>query len=294
MVRQGGWTVKSLLLFLLVLLSGCDNASAPVTRTVKVWLGDSVEPMQAALGKDLTRDCDETMCWYNFTKPSKSGNVLNLVLGGDRPFGIDRVFSFSAPVYKENHDRFDEINIYPLGLPEDSLLADSRVWFYQLVGRLQAAGWQRFITQNEPRLPGSEAANATRIEQVMTASSLSTPLNDPSSPLNNAQWLALPFLSDWYFYRGNEYLTLSAQRENSKTAPAERGTYLFTLAFRSEEQTYQDYFKYEDHHRWKTLLPALLKKMATQRAQQEARLRAAGIRIDENYRDPVIRALNMQ
>lgn len=284
--------MKSLLLCLIALLSGCDNASAPVNRTVKVWLGDTTDGMQSALGEDLTRDCDDTMCWYNFTKPSQSGNTLNLVLGGDRPFTLDGVFSFTAPVYKENHHRFDEINIYPLGLPEDSLLADSRRWFYQLVERLQAAGWQRFIMQDDPRLPGSEVANAARIEQVMTTSSLTTPFNDPSSPLNNAQWRTLPFLADWYFYRGNEYLTLRVQRQNSDTAPEERATYLYTLVFRSEQQTYQDYFPYEERHRWKTLLPALLKTMAKQRAEQEARLRAAGIRIDENYHDPAIGALS--
>ena len=103
--------MKSLLLCLIALLSGCDNASAPVTRTVKVWLGDATDGMQSALGDDLTRDCDDTMCWYNFTKPSQSGNTLNLILGGDRPFTIDGVFSFTAPVYKENHNRFDEINL---------------------------------------------------------------------------------------------------------------------------------------------------------------------------------------
>lgn len=85
--------MKSLLLCLIALLSGCDNASAPVTRTVKVWLGDTTDAMQSALGEDLTRDCDDTMCWYNFTKPSQSGNTLNLVLGGDRPFTLDGVFS---------------------------------------------------------------------------------------------------------------------------------------------------------------------------------------------------------
>lgn len=282
------------LLFLVIVLCGCDGAFAPpppITRTVQVWLGDSPGQMKAVLGDDLTRDCNDMLCWYDFTKPSKSGNVLKLFLGGDKPFTLDRVFSFSTPVYKENHERIDEIHINPLGLPEDSLHADSRVWFYQLIDQLQAAGWQRFIYQDNPRLPGSEADNAGRIEQALKIPTLATPLNDPSLHLDNAKWLALPFLSDWYFYRGNEYLQLSVQRDNSETAPGERGTYLFTLTFRSEERLYQGYFEYQDRDRWKTLLPALLKKMATQRAEQETQLRAMGIKIDESYRDPEIRAL---
>lgn len=81
--------VKFWLFSLVIVLSGCDVAfapPAPITRTVQVWLGDSLGQMQSILGDDLTRDCDDTMCWYNFTKPSKSGNVLKLILGGTAGF----------------------------------------------------------------------------------------------------------------------------------------------------------------------------------------------------------------
>lgn len=80
--------VKFWLFSLVIVLSGCDVVfapPAPITRTVQVWLGDSLGQMQSILGDDLTRDCDDTMCWYNFTKPSKS-NVLKLILGGTAGF----------------------------------------------------------------------------------------------------------------------------------------------------------------------------------------------------------------
>lgn len=81
------------------------------------------------------------------------------------------------------------------------------------------------------------------------------------------------------------------QRENSETAPSERGTYLFTFKFISEPRHYKGYFESEDREQWKTRLPELLKEMAKERAEQETQLRAMGIRIDENYHDPEISTL---
>ena len=49
----------------------------------------------------------------------------------------------------------------------------------------------------------------------------------------------MPIFSDWSFYRGNEYLTVSVQREDSEKEPSKTGTYLFTLTFKSEKRFFQ-------------------------------------------------------
>lgn len=284
--------MKFLLLLFTLLLTACDQDNKPQTRAVHVWLGDPLSQLASVLGKDLTTDCDDQLCFYRFFRPVRSGDVLNLMLGGEKKFQIDGIFSLTVVLYKsDDNGRINSLSFSPVGLPEDALHSDVKRYFYQLVDKLQAADWQRFIGQQAPRLPGSEVANTERIEKALAAPTLSLPYNDPTLRLNMQQWLELPMLCDWYFYRGNDYLILSFLRNDSETAPGDRGTYLITLKFISEQRQYSRYFEYEVGDRWKTRLPGLLKEMAKARAAQEQQLRKMGIHIDESYRDPDIFAL---
>ncbi|RML39417.1 hypothetical protein ALQ95_102244, partial [Pseudomonas syringae pv. ribicola] len=66
------------------------------------------------------------------------------------------------------------------------------------------------------------------------------------------------------------------------------GTYLFTLTFKSEKRFFSEYFDHSDRNRIKELLPDLLKKLASQRATAESRLKEMGVAIDERYQNPTI------
>lgn len=278
-------------LILTLLMTGCDNSDGPRVRDLKIWLQDPLTQLETTLGNDVQKDCYKSLCIYDFTKPFASGNVLNLQLGGNKPFTINGIFSLTAVANEEDDYHIAEIAFSTAGIPENSLHTDAIRYFYHLLDSLQAAGWHRFIGQYDPRLPGTEFHNTARIEQTLPVPVLSTPFNDPALHLNLAQWLSLPIFSEWYFYRGNEYLTIMVQRENSGSEPQARGNYMIRLTFNTEEDHYMDYVPSEDRTRWKALLPAVLKEMAQSRAQDEARLRAIGVTIEENYRDPTITAL---
>ena len=110
--------------------------------------------------------------------------------------------------------------------------------------------------------------------------------------LNAEEWLALPMINTWYFYKSGVYLLFRVQREKNTQAPQKFGSYLFTLNFESESEFYKGFVEGEKNRaNWKTLVPAELKRMAQERAQTEARLKKMGIAIDETYQDPPIKAL---
>lgn len=284
--------MKRLVLALTLLLAGCDNSDGPRVRDVTIWLQDPLAHLQTPLGDDVDKDCFQGTCTLNFTQPSASGNVLRVQLGGAKPFRLNGVFSLTAVGYEEDRYRIAEITLMPASPPTNSLHSEARTAFYQLLAQLGVAGWQRFIMQDSARLPGAEFNHTARIEQALPQASLNLPFNDPAVPLNLAQWRSLPLISQWYFYRDDEYLSIIVQRENSDSAPDERGTYLFMLTFKTETQQYQSYFTADDRPRWKSLLPALLKQMAQTRTENEARMRDIGVTIDEHYRDPTIGALD--
>jgi hypothetical protein len=69
----------------------------------------------------------------------------------------------------------------------------------------------------------------------------------------------------------------------------EKATYLVTLEFLSESAYWLTGFsEEEDKARWKELLPERLADYRQQRELLETKARAAGIAIDEDYRDPPI------
>ncbi|MFN3581234.1 MAG: hypothetical protein ACK4VV_12270 [Pseudomonas sp.] len=96
----------------------------------------------------------------------------------------------------------------------------------------------------------------------------------------------------WYFYQSHTYLHVTVQRSNSRSEPGERGTYLITLALQAESAYWPQHFSEDQQGDWRELLPGLLEEYRQQRAQFEAEAQAAGIEIEDNYRNPAIKALN--
>nr|WP_241895292.1 hypothetical protein [Pseudomonas syringae] len=132
------------------------------------------------------------------------------------------------------------------------------------------------------------------MNEVLGRPVMTGPWSDPTIRLPEELWRSMPIFSDWSFYRGNEYLTVSVQREDSEKDSSKTGTYLFTLTFKSEKRFFSEYFDHSDRNRIKELLPDLLKKLASQRATAESRLKEMGVAIDERYQNPTINILEAQ
>ncbi|EPM67092.1 hypothetical protein A584_22860 [Pseudomonas syringae pv. theae ICMP 3923] len=264
-------------------------------NTVQLWLGDTIEITKQSLGSDLSSDCDSELCWYRYRQPVSSGKFLTTILGGDKSkFEIQHVFAFSVPLYVQDGNKIELINLNPFEVPEDSSHTEAESKFYELLTSLQNAGWKRYIRLGEPRISGAEISKFDTVNEVLGRPVMTGPWSDPTIRLPEELWRSMPIFSDWSFYRGNEYLTVSVQREDSEKDSSKTGTYLFTLTFKSEKRFFSEYFDHSDRNRIKELLPDLLKKLASQRATAESRLKEMGVAIDERYQNPTINILEAQ
>ncbi|WP_241766494.1 hypothetical protein [Pseudomonas avellanae] len=286
--------MRFILCLTFLLLSGCWDKMQN-NNTVQLWLGDTIETTKQSLGSDLSSDCDSELCWYRYRQPVSSGKFLTMILGGDKSkFEIQHVFAFSVPIYVQDGNKIELINLNPFEVPEDSLHTEAESKFYELLTSLQNAGWKRYIRLGEPRISGAEISKFDTVNEVLGRPVMTGPWSDPTIRLPEELWRSMPIFSDWLFYRGNEYLTVSVQREDSEKDSSKTGTYLFTLTFKSEKRFFSEYFDHSDRNRIKELLPDLLKKLASQRATAESRLKEMGVAIDERYRNPTINILEAQ
>ncbi|MDU8616743.1 hypothetical protein RYA95_27455 [Pseudomonas syringae pv. actinidiae] len=286
--------MRFILCLTFLLLSGCWDKMQN-NNTVQLWLGDTIETTKQSLGSDLSSDCDSELCWYRYRQPVSSGKFLTMILGGDKSkFEIQHVFAFSVPIYVQDGNKIELINLNPFEVPEDSLHTEAESKFYELLTSLQNAGWKRYIRLGEPRISGAEISKFDTVNEVLGRPVMTGPWSDPTIRLPEELWRSMPIFSDWSFYRGNEYLTVSVQREDSEKDSSKTGTYLFTLTFKSEKRFFSEYFDHSDRNRIKELLPDLLKKLASQRATAESRLKEMGVAIDERYQNPTINILEAQ
>ncbi len=268
-----------------ILLTGCEASDMNTkNREVELSLGVSIDTVLASTSVKLRKDCDDTMCLYQFMVPSKSSELITIkIRSASSILAIENVSS--TTIVTNPLGLITDIDVYVAGVSTNAKHEDAMAYFYQQVQNLNAAGWQRYIFPNEARIPGTEAGKFTNINEVLGKNVGTGPWMDPNLKLTKQVWVSLPMINTWMFYSGHEYLDLMVQRENSKDDPQNRGSYLFTWTFKSESEFYAEFVRAEDHARWRELLPAELTRMGKERQKTEAQLKKMGIKIDENYKD---------
>jgi len=268
-----------------ILLTGCEASDMNTkNREIELSLGVSIDTVLASTSVKLRKDCDDTMCLYQFIVPSKSSELITVkVRSASTILAIENVSS--TTIVTNPLGLITDIDVYVAGVSTNAKHEDAMAYFYQQVQNLNAAGWQRYIFPNEARIPGTEAGKFTNINEVLGKNVGTGPWMDPNLKLTKQVWVSLPMINTWMFYSGHEYLDLMVQRENSKDDPQNRGSYLFTWTFKSESEFYAEFVRAEDHARWRELLPAELTRMGKERQKTEAQLKKMGIKIDENYKD---------
>lgn len=268
-----------------ILLTGCEASDMNTkNREIELSLGVSIDTVLASTSVKLRKDCDDTMCLYQFIVPSKSSELITVkVRSASTTLAIENVSS--TTVVTNPLGLITDIDVYVAGVSTHAKHEDAMAYFYQQVQHLNAAGWQRYIFPNEARIPSKEASKFTNLNEVLGKNVGTGPWMDPNLKLTKQVWVSLPMINTWMFYSGNEYLDLMVQRENSKDDPQNRGSYLFTWTFKSESEFYAEFVRAEDRARWRELLPAELTRMGKERQKTEAQLKKMGIKIDENYKD---------
>src|SRR5690606_18262919 len=143
------------------------------------------------------------------------------------------------------------------------------------------------------RIPGSESHKLEDAEYVLGEYALIHPWFDPRNEASIEQWMQYSGVYSWLFYQAYSYVNVSVQRRDSQAEPGERGTYLIKKKLREERSYWGKHFRGEQLNKWQQLLPGLLEQYRQSRESREEKARAAGIEIEESYRDPPIKALDV-
>ncbi len=271
-------------------LAGCGDANMSGEKpAIRFELDAPVENAFSGSSVQFQKDCMLGLCMYEYSLTFSEPLRADLEIVSDAgSLKFDDVVSTKLTTFES--DMVTSANVTLGGVKPDAEHTEAMMYHAQLLDKLRAEGWRRFILQNEARIPGTEAKKF-KAYTVLDKPVGTGPWDDPELRLTQKAWLSKRSLSNWYLQKDGVYLVLSVLRWDSEVAPQQKASYLFTLAFQSESEFYKDYFEGDDRERWTTLLPAELKRMAQERAQTEARLKKMGIAIDEDYQDPPIKAL---
>lgn len=282
---------KIICAILFTTLTACGDSSMKKEELIiRSDLNGTIENMLSSSTASFDKDCNSSLCFYDFDIPAESTNKATAFLTSS---GSPLIFNdvISAVFITHNGSMITDTNLILGGVTENSRHTEAAIYFYETLDKMKAAGWQRYIFPGEARIRGTEAKKFDRFDEVLGVPVSTGPWKDPALKLNQADWLAMPTINSWYFYKNGSYLQLRVQRENSLQAPQERGSYLISLNFQTEAEFYKSFVESDDREKWTSLLPAELKRMAQERTQTEARLKKMGIAIDEDYQDPPIKAL---
>ncbi|AKT33361.1 hypothetical protein RYA05_31505 [Pseudomonas syringae pv. actinidiae] len=279
---------KQMCIAVLLLLTACGNPDMKQKPLlIKFKLDEPVETLLSASTVDFDKDCNDNICFYDFDIHLQSSNKATAIIEtSQHPLIFDDIVSAVFSIVEDSH--MTNAKIILGGVPSNSEHTRAIDYFYKQLENLKTSGWRRYIYPYEARIPGSEARKFKDFDTVLEKPAVTGPWKDPALILSKEEWLSSPMLNDWYFYKDGVYLTFSVQRESTPGSEQERGSYLFTLRFRSETEFYKNFIESEDREHWKTLVPTVLKKMAKERAMVEALLKKSGVLIDESYQEPKI------
>lgn len=299
------YNIKFCWLLLAALLVACDENSKPgnprITAThpmIEVQFEQTIDSLIAKNSLEFTPDCLKPagMCWYEIDRRTADPNLPTvLVRHGNTPLHLEHVTNITTVINDKHGDEIQNLSLILRSIPSNSRHEEYRDFIYSLNEKIKQANWKHYYFPSDPRIPGVEANKIPSPDDVLGSYVMSHPWLDPSHKIDLERWLKFGSFYNWYFYNDGAYLHLKAWRRDSDDAPKERATYLITLEFLTETEYWLSGFtEKEDRARWKELLPERLEGYKQQRKELEAKARAAGIAIDEDYQDPPIKALEKQ
>ncbi|NKF28056.1 hypothetical protein HER21_16490 [Pseudomonas sp. BGM005] len=281
-----------------LLLAACNNGDSNMTNTqshIEIELHEKIENIVQSTPLEISQEClsELDLCWYKFKRSANEKDLPTVtVKNSSTSLTIEKATSFTMVIDKKIGDTIENVDITVRGLPDNSPHEKQKDFIYDLLKKIKSAGWKHYFYPGDPRISGSEIGKIPSPDDVLGHLVSSHPWLDPDYELDIDRWLKIESFYNWYFYNDGVYLTFKAWRRDSKDTPDKTGTYLLSMEFLSERDFWSSGFtKDEEKARWKELLPAQLKRDHDARIAAENNARAAGIEIDENYKDPVIKAI---
>jgi hypothetical protein len=158
---------------------------------------------------------------------------------------------------------------------------EALVQMYAMLRAFEKQGWKSITQHGDPRLRGKDRLNY--VLDGMHSISL-----DTNYTPNPDEWMRLANMTQWEFYADHLYLEVNFMRQSAGENSPNVGAYLIGFVIKSEAEYFRNHVKSEDRQRCKQVLPGVLAHLANLRAEEEAKLRAQGIAIDESYQDPAV------
>ena len=288
--------------FLFVSLAGCDEAKKEGANKMKnklanieVMLGTPVEMLLKSSPLRFSTDCLAAvrMCWYEVRAGDKNQALIDVSIGTpESTFLIKNTVNLNIVVDELETKNIENLSVTLRGLPDNSSHDENKEIIYALISNLKSAGWRKYYYPADPRISGAELSRFEVSGGVFDETPLSHPLFDVNYQMSLPEWLAVNNFYDWYMYNGDYIAHIKVQKTNSAADPSRTGVYLTNVNFMSLERFWRVDFDEAIRPKWKDFFSDRLHQLMSKRLKVEARAKAAGISIDENYLPPRMERVN--
>ena len=213
----------------------------------------------------------------------KNKRAIVKIENGKYSFDIPEVLSILG---SENlsypQEGIHKFNLYAGVPPANNVLHDdAKRYFFALLNKIKAAGWQADLSRSDPRLFSKDALHELLTNKEASEFNLSVGY-EPTL----AEWMQLRDRTSWQFYADGVFLSVTFNRDSDHMDPAKPGAYLLNLTFSGAESNFRTNFKYEDRAKARELWPEVEKKLRNLRMQEEIKAEYRGLKIDKSYQDP--------
>jgi hypothetical protein len=284
-------------------LLGCDSANKEGVSemdgevvTIDVALGGAVVDLINNSSLKFSADCLAvvSMCWYEIHRGGKDQSLMNVSVSWPEGTSlIQNAVDLDVVVEEMETKKIENFTVTLRGLPDNSPHEENKKFVYALMSGLKASGWKNYYYPSAPRIPGAELSRSGVAGSVFGDTSLTNPMFDVDYEMGLSDWLATNGFYGWYMYSGDYMSHVTVQRRNSSVDPVRTGTYLIAVEFMSLDNFWRSDFEESVRPKWKELFPARLQDLRNNRLITEARAKAIGVSIDENYVPPRMERVNL-
>ncbi|MCO5414894.1 hypothetical protein [Ralstonia mojiangensis] len=293
MMFQVRRTVSCLLATLAALLvMGCQPSSTSkssskivMPQSIEIEIGESPQALIGRYGKAVDVDNKNEQAYgvtfYAVDWPDSSQGTV-VIKNQKSEVRLDTALGVSGSFDKAHAE--EGIYDYSISLgipPRNNVTHDqARLQFYEMLKRIQRAGWKRWIYPENPRLAGAEAFRY-RLVKDQGVDSL-----DPEYVPGLEDWMKLPDMTSWRFYLNGVYMDVQMSRDSTRMKVDEPGAYFVKIKLEGYANFWRNALNEQDRPHWRDLFPGLQRQMHAERANAEQKLKAQGYTIDTSYRNP--------
>jgi len=254
-------------------------------QSIEIEIGESPQALIGRYGKAVDVDNKNEQAYgvtfYAVDWPDSSQGTV-VIKNQKSEVRLDTALGVSGSFDKAHAE--EGIYDYSISLgipPRNNVTHDqARLQFYEMLKRIQQAGWKRWIYPENPRLAGAEAFRY-RLVKDQGVDSL-----DPEYVPGLEDWMKLPDMTSWRFYLNGVYMDVQMSRDSTRMKVDEPGAYFVKVKLEGYANFWRNAFNEQDRPHWRDLFSGLQRQMHAERANAEQKLKAQGYTIDTSYRNP--------